>query len=76
MGREGGSQGRRKERSQWVCLAFLGSPATLTGQHSLLGPVALWQFSIQDFFVFLYFLWNSTVLFSSLLVVGDLHYFI
>lgn len=71
MGREGGRvEGRKKEGNEWVRFAFLGFPATLTGQHSLLGPVAgSLRFPLRPFFPRV----NSTLPLSNhiLLAVGD-----
>ena len=65
-------EGRKKDRNEWVRFAFLGFPATLTGQHSLLGPVAgSLRFPLPPFFPRV----NSTIPLSNLffLVVGDLY---
>jgi hypothetical protein len=37
---------------QFALPCFSWLPAALTGQHSLLGPVALWQFSSLGFHLF------------------------
>lgn len=51
--KSGGEEEREKPMGlQFALPCFSWLPAALTGQHSLLGPVALWQFSSLGFHLF------------------------
>jgi hypothetical protein len=49
-GRGGIRGGGKREANGFALLCFSWLPATLTGQHSLIGPVALWQLALSVFF--------------------------